>query len=122
MRTYTVHTRPGRPFVVLREGFSLWAAVFGPFWLLAQRAWLPGLAVLGVNVLLLLTPEAVRPFLGMALAILTGLLGRDMVRWSLGRRGYALQHVVAARTDEGAWARVLSVRPDLRADAAARLT
>lgn len=121
MRTYTVHTHPARPFVLLREGFSFWAAVFGPFWLLAQRAWLPGLGVLALNALLLLTPEAVRPLLSAALAILTGLLGRDLLRWSLDRRGYALQHVVAARTDEGAWGRVLSVRPDLRADAAARL-
>ncbi len=56
MRVWTVHVplpaddagggrrRPRRPGPVLvREGFSWGAFLFGPFWLLAHRLWLPAL-------------------------------------------------------------------------------
>jgi hypothetical protein len=39
-----------------------------------------------------------------------------MVRWSLARRGFLLAHVLAARTEDEALARLLDRRPDLLGD------
>ena len=50
--------------------------------------------------ILVLAPPGLRPPLMLGVAVLTGLLGRDMVRWSLARRGYVLAHVLAARDEE----------------------
>lgn len=38
MRFWTSHVRPGTPPVLLSEGFSLGALLFGPLWLIARRA------------------------------------------------------------------------------------
>ncbi len=61
---------------------------------------------------LFLLPPGWRVVIGIALAWLAGLVGRDLVRWSLARRGYVLAHVVAAPDRDAALARVLAVRED----------
>lgn len=114
MKSWTVHLKPDRPPVLLREGWSWGAFVFGPFWLLVRRAWLPAVLWLAFSVLLaVLAPGGARPVLAFALSVLAGLLGWDLVRWSLLRRGYGLVHVLAARDEEAALARLLAARPDL---------
>ena len=114
MRTYTVHLKPAREPVLVREGWSWWAFLLGPFWLLAQRAWIPGVVSLALSIsLAALAPAPAQPVLALGLGVLTGLLGRDLVRWSLERRGYLLAHVLAARDEEGALGRLLAARPDL---------
>nr|WP_283949613.1 DUF2628 domain-containing protein [Limobrevibacterium gyesilva] len=100
---------------MVREGFSWGALVFGPFWLLAHRAWIPGVLVLCAEIALAFTPGPSRLVLSLALAWLLGLCGRDLVRWSLERRGFLLAHVVAARDEDTALARLLARRPDLTA-------
>ena len=98
----------------MREAWSWGAAIFGWIWLLAHRAWIPAVIQAACAVLILvLAPPGLRPPLMLGLAVLTGLLGRDMVRWSLDRRGYALAHVLAARDEDAALARLLTVRQDL---------
>ena len=116
VRIYTAHLRPARPPVLVREGWSWGAALFGPFWLLAHRAWVPGVIVLSVVVLgLLLLSPALQPVMALGLGLQLGLLGRDLVRWSLDRRGYALAHVLAAADQEAALGRLLDARADLAA-------
>lgn len=114
MKSWTVHLKPDREPVLLREGWSWGAFLFGPFWLLFQRAWVPAALWLALTVVLpALAPAPARPVVGFALSVLAGLLGRDLVRWSLPRRGYELAHVLAARDEEGALARLFAARPDL---------
>ncbi|MGI4942941.1 MAG: DUF2628 domain-containing protein [Janthinobacterium lividum] len=116
MKVWTAHLHPARPPVLVHEGWSWGAAVFGPFWLLAYRAWVPGMIMLAVVVILnLLVTQGLRGLLILGFFLLLGLLGRDMLRWSLARRGYALAHVVAARDGDAAFARLLDARPDLAA-------
>ena len=114
MRTYTAHLAPHREPVLLAEGFSWWAFLLGPVWLLAKRAWIPAILLFAVDVALvaLLPPWARLPSLA-ATWVLTGILGRDWVRWSLERRGFQLAHVLAARDGDTAFARLLAARPDL---------
>ena len=114
MRYYTVHLRPGAAPVLVPEKFSWGAAIFGPIWLLAHRAWIAAAIALAIVVAIVaLSWGTVTVVLWLAYAWLLGLLGHDLWRWALEGRGYALVHVVAARDAESAQARLLAARPDL---------
>lgn len=113
MRAYTAHIKPNRVPVLIREGWSWAGFLFGPLWLLMVRAWIPAVLEIAVLVLVLgLAPQLAWPALGVA-ALLNGLLGRDAVRWTLQRRGYALDHVVLAPNHDAASLRLFTARPDL---------
>jgi hypothetical protein len=114
MRFWTGHTRSGSPPLLLREGFCLGALLFGPLWLIAHRAWIPGALALGAGVLVLALaagPTAVALLLG--LAIWLGLTGRDLRRWSMRQRGILLFEVVAAHDETDALTKLLERRPNL---------
>ncbi len=114
MKTYTAHLKAGRPPILVRESWSWGAALFGPLWLLAHRAWIAALLQAAILVAVLaLTPRSLHGALLLGLAVLAGLLGRDVVRWSLARRGYVLAHVLAARDEDGALGRLLTARTDI---------
>jgi hypothetical protein len=100
--------------VLIREGFSIGAALFGWLWLLWQRAWIPAALVFAAELLLfrLATPSSAGAIC-LGVIVLQGLLGRDLVRWSLARGGYVFGPVVAARDHDTALARLLTERTDL---------
>lgn len=121
MRIYTAHMRPGQMPQLVREGFSLGAFLFGPLWLFAHRAWIPAIFSLVVLVALLVLlgawPGATLPSaLLAAYALLMGLTGRDLCRWSLGRRGFSESYVVAAPNAEAGFARLVDRDPTLAAE------
>lgn len=114
MKTWTVHTKPGRAPELVQEGFSLGAAILGALWLLLHRAWIPAVLLLCVELAAgWLLPPAWQLPAGLLLAWIAGIFGRDLVRWSLDRRGYVLEHVVAASSEDLAVGRILTARPDL---------
>ena len=120
MRIYTAHLHQAAPPVVVREGFAWGALILGPFWLLAQRAWIAGvLALAAWFVVSALPGAALRLPCALALAWALGLWGNDLLRGALARRGYLLAHVVAAADADAALARLLARRPDLAERAAA---
>jgi hypothetical protein len=121
MRIWTVHLHPYRTPVLVPETFSWGAALFGPLWLFARRAWVGGVLALAAAIALGLAPidPAVRGVTGLALAWLLGLWGQDLRRWSLSRRGYTLAHVVAAPSADAATLRLAEQRPDFQQDAPA---
>ena len=115
MTVFTVQDRaPGAP-VLLREGFSWGAALFGPLWLAAHRAWIAAAFALFAYVLIAALPVdlAGRWVLALGLAWALGLWGRDCVRWALDRRDYVMVHVVVAPDEDTAFAHLLERRPDL---------
>jgi hypothetical protein len=116
VKIWTVHTKPDAAPILIREGFSFGALIFGPLWLLAHRAWIPAVlsAVAFVLILAVATPRVAIPLCD-GIAILLGFYGQDLRRWSLDRAGYTLVHVVVARDEEGALTRLLTRRPDLAA-------
>ncbi len=122
MNAYTAHYKEGRHPVLVKEGWSWGAFLFGPLWLLYKRAWIPALleAALLIGVNLFIRPPA-QQVIGFAVAVLAGLLGRDLLRWSLQLRGYALAQVVAARDEESAFVRLLTHRQDIAASTAGLL-
>ncbi len=118
MRVWTVHTKAGKPPVLVPEGFTWGGLVFGPLWLLAERAWVAGLIALCLDIAL--SAARIGPYgavLGAGLSWAIGLFGQDLRRWSLERAGYTLVNVVADRTEDAALSRLLERRPDLLGDA-----
>ena len=114
MIVWTAHEKRHASPILVREGFSFGALLFGPIWLAVHRAWLPAL---GAFLLLILIQSLAGPpasgILTLGLAVLTGLSGRDLVRWSVARRGFLESAVVAARDEDEAHTRLLAARPDL---------
>jgi hypothetical protein len=101
MAVYTVHEPPlkgGAPpeperFVFVRDGFSFWALLFGPLWMLRHRM---GLALLGyvaivavLSILLRVSGLAgVEPVVWTLLALLVGFEAGTLRRLTLRRRGF----------------------------------
>ena len=112
MKTYTAHLRPDHPPVLVKEAFAWGSFLFGPLWLLAHRAWLAAIGSVIVFAAAWLVRPPLRGALIFAVMLLLGLFGRDLVRWSLARRGYAFAHVVAGRSPDDAYLRLLSHVPD----------
>jgi hypothetical protein len=109
-----VHLRDDAAPVLVREGFSLGAALFGPVWLALRRAWVPAAVALAAWVAVgSLTLGGPRLVLDVGLVLLQGLSGHDLRRWSLARRGFTLAEVVTAHNGEAAFARLLDRRRDL---------
>lgn len=127
MRLFTVHAEPppppgpegwpepkSRPPVLVKEGFALWAALFGPFWFLAHRLWVEAAGMLALILAAgLLLPEAWAGVAVPALHLLAGFEARDRLRARLARRGQRLAAVVAAPDRDIAWFRLMQQRPDL---------
>ncbi|MGG5809355.1 DUF2628 domain-containing protein [Falsiroseomonas sp. CW058] len=131
MKLYTVHAAPARaasvpeagstpgaaaprPPVLLREGFSPWAFLFGPFWFAWNGLWWWAAGLLGLTVAAaLLLPEEGSAVIGLALHVLAGMEARDALRARLARRGRPMVGVVAAPDLEIAWFRLAQERPDL---------
>jgi hypothetical protein len=114
MKIWTAHEKPNASPVLVREGFSFGALFFGPIWLAVHRTWLPAGAMVVLTLLiLLLTHPPASIILVLGLALLAGFSGRDLVRWSVTRRGYLETTVVTGRNQYDAHARLLQARPDL---------
>ncbi len=117
MRIYTAHLRQESPPLLVREGFSWGAALFGPLWLLLHRAWVAFLLSLAIAIVLaVLAHGDAALVLWVAYAWLLGLCGHDLRRWGLERRGYSLEFVVEARNLDAAYARLFTSEPELLAD------
>lgn len=118
MRVYTAHLRRGRMPLLVREGFSFGAFLFGPLWLFAHRAWIAGLLAGAVLFALpalgsLLGGAPATALLIAAYALMLGFSGRDLLRRVLSHRGYMETYVVAARSQDAAFGRLLARDPTL---------
>lgn len=115
MRFWTAHVRAGAAPVLVREGFSWGALLFGPLWLAVHRAWIAAVLALAASVLIVVLAKTdIAAALLATLMVLLGLSGHDLRRWSLDYRGYLLAQVVGARDELEALARLLDRRPDLK--------
>ncbi len=114
MKIYTALVKHDAEPVLVREGFSLGALLFGPVWLAAHRAWVPAAISLAVYVVIgVLLPRQAAMILIAGVAVIHGLTGHDLCRWALEWRGYLLAHVLAASNRDDAFIRLMGLRPDL---------
>ncbi len=115
MRIYTAHLARNRAPVLVREGFSFGALLFGPLWLFFHRAWIAGVLVIAVDIAAAAAIARIPVLWPLALGIrwLWGLFGQDVRRVSLAWRGYGETAVIAARDEMEALGRLLAARPDM---------
>jgi hypothetical protein len=115
MAIYTIHLPPITDererllrAIVLRDGFSKSAFVFGPLWLAAKRLWISAIlyaASLIGAVSACLTFDLPGTVLGLVLALaalLLGLEGVSLQRWRLARRGWTEAGPVSAASQSEA--------------------
>jgi len=115
VKVWTAHLHRDRPPVLVRDGFSIGAFLFGPLWLALHCAWIPAVLALAASVLIvLLTAPGVAIVLLLGEMVWLGLSGRDLQRWSLARRGFTLLYAVVARSADAALLRLLDARADLQ--------
>jgi hypothetical protein len=124
MRIYTAYVRhggldPDRDVVLVKEGFSWPAFLFGPLWALARRLWLAAAGftlALGLVEALALVVEA-DPTAWSALTLIVsaalGWIGNDLRRRKLERQGFVFQGVVAGDDFDAALGRFLDRSPAL---------
>jgi Protein of unknown function (DUF2628) len=109
MAVYTVHEPPLKRydsapdpdrFVFVRDGFSFWAFVLGPVWMLRYRMWLVLVLYVALQVALqvalhrLAVAREVAVVVGLLLALLIGFEAGTLRRFTLGRRGFAAVGVI----------------------------
>ena len=116
MPVYTVHAPTGNNadiratdrFAFVRDGFHVWAAIFGVVWLAWHRLWLAligwivlmaaidvAMVVLGVNGTEIFLVDAL-------LALLLGFEAASLERWTLSRRKWRQLDIVVADDEEAA--------------------
>ncbi|MGC8523597.1 MAG: DUF2628 domain-containing protein [Acidibrevibacterium sp.] len=115
MRFYTAHLAQNQAPVLVREGFSLGAMVFGPLWLAFHRAWIAAALVVAAEIVVTAAIARLPALWPLALALhwLLGLFGQDLRRIALAWRGYGESAVIAATGEFEACARLLAARPEL---------
>jgi hypothetical protein len=142
MSVYTVHEPPQRfgaapdaeRFTFVRDGFSFWAFLFGPLWMLRHRTWL---VLIGYVVILGCLEAVVRLFGGSVaiaglisflMSLLVGLEAGTLRRFALNRRGWKNIGVVsgddledAERRFFDAWVRRTTTAQPVTSPAAMRL-
>ena len=117
MSVYTVHEPPSRAgaaaanverFAFVRDGFSWWAFLFAPLWMLRHRMWLVLIGyvvVVGaieVPVKLSGAPASAASVIGLLLGLLVGLEAGTLRRFTLNRRGWKNLGVVSGDDFEDA--------------------
>jgi Protein of unknown function (DUF2628) len=116
MPVYTVHApvtnkvdlRTTDRFTFVRDGFHVWAALFGVVWLAWHRLWL---ALIGW-IVLMIAADVVMVGLGVGavavflvdclLALLLGFEAASLERWTLSRRNWRQLDIVVADDEEAA--------------------
>ena len=87
--------------VFLRDGFSIAAFVFGPFWLFWNRAylaaslWLALITMLALGGTALGVPPEATALINLALSLALGFEGVRLLIWTLERRGFRQCGIVA---------------------------
>jgi len=113
MRSYTVHTDAARPedgagLVLVREGFSWRALIFGWIWLVYRGLWMPLFGYVAVVVLTALVlqrlglSEAGAGLACIGCQVILAFEGNDLRRWSLNQRGYQLVGTILAESEDAA--------------------
>ena len=117
MAIYTVHAPPLKAgesppdpdrFVFVRDGFSFWAFLLAPVWMIRHRMWgvfagyLIVVIVLQVGLRLLAAPGWAMLTAAVLLAILVGIEAATLRRFTLSRRGWRNAGIVVGDDLESA--------------------
>ncbi len=111
MRLYSLmHCSGAQTPVVLKEGFSWPAFLFGPLWLTWHRAWIEAGIAGGLWLLTFALPPLPSVLAQVALFWLIGLEGAQLRRRALLRKGCTEKAVVTAHDEEEALLHAMAAR------------
>jgi Protein of unknown function (DUF2628) len=117
MSIYTVHEPPLRAgtaapelerYVFVRDGFSFWAFLFGPLWMLRYRMWLVFALFVVISIVLeglvvaAGASDAVLAAVGLLISLWVGLEAATLRRFTLRRRGWTDVGVISGEDREAA--------------------
>jgi hypothetical protein len=118
MSVYTVHEPPLRAgaaapdverFAFVRDGFSWWAFLFAPLWMLRHRMWLVLIGYVAIAAaietpvrMMSGAPALTASLIGILLGLLVGLEAGTLRRFALNRRGWKNLGVVSGNDVEDA--------------------
>jgi len=117
MPVYTVHAptadgtdtrRATDRFVFVRDGFSFWAFLIGPVWLIYRRLWLALAGYIGVSIAVAVALSwlhagfGTRSVVMLLIAILMGMEAASLRRWTLSRGKWRQLDIVVADGEEAA--------------------
>ena len=106
MTTYAIYAKPSdrnaEDAIFVPDAFSWGGFIFTGFWALWNRMWIAGSIVISIAMLGSALPPAPQFLLNLAISILMGLHGNDLLSWSLARRGYSQIGLSNGRTLEEA--------------------
>ena len=126
MAWFTVHSKDGKnadDVVFLREGFNWWALFFPLLWLTIKGMWIVLIIALAAQFLIwaiaeaLGFGEAMRLIFSLAINLILGFQGNELLRWTYERRGFSEVGLVEARDIEEAEYRFFTEIGLPRADA-----
>ncbi len=126
MAWFTVHSKDGKSaddVVFLREGFNWWALLFPLLWLAIKGMWIVLIIALAAQFLIwaiaeaLGFGEAMRLIFSLAINLILGFQGNELLRWTYERRGFSEAALVEARDLEEAEYRFFTEIGLPRADA-----
>jgi uncharacterized protein DUF2628 len=91
MTTYSIYAKPNdaAEAIFLPDSFSWGAFVFTWVWALWNRMWIVAILAMSVMLIASVLPTVPQFLLSLAVNILMGLHGNDLLGWSLTRRKYA---------------------------------
>jgi hypothetical protein len=87
---------------LVRDGWSFWAFLLGPLWLMSHRAWLAGFVVLALIIALGFLPDPMNVVADLLFSILLGIEGWQLVRLSRSAGGWHMVDVVEASSEDEA--------------------
>lgn len=107
LRRFDSESDPTR-FAFVRDGFSFWAFLLSPVWMLRYRMWLVlvGYLILavaiGIGLHVVGAPMGARVLVGFLIALLVGIEAASLRRWTLSRRGWNSLGIVVGDDVEAA--------------------
>ena len=115
-KAYTVHEKPSpavtkgdraEELVFVKDGFSLFAALVPPIWMIINRLWLVlagyliGIFGLIVIFSVLNINDSWLSYISLALSIIIGFEADSLIRWTLERRAWRqIGHITGANSEE----------------------
>ncbi len=115
LKAFTVHERPdhlvarddrAEELMFVKDGFSLFAALLPPVWMLVNRLWLvlAGYVIVVLSLIILFGVLAIPDFwlnyALLALSLLIGFEADSLIRWTLNRRAWRQVGNVTGATKE----------------------
>ncbi|WP_341756232.1 MULTISPECIES: DUF2628 domain-containing protein [unclassified Candidatus Tisiphia] len=103
MNIYSIYVNPQKKdndFIIIKQGFSLFAALFNMFWALYHRMWIALIITLIISIAMSNLGFAHFTFASrIAIMLIFGFFAADMREYDLQRKKYQLTEIILAKSE-----------------------